>query len=275
MSEQLRTTDPTQINFREKFELTGKVIVISGSCGLIGRAFCEAAAQYGAHVVCADIEIANPEKLAAELTERHGRKMLGYAINVANKQDVEALREKVLAEFSTIDGLVCGHQYKSHLKFEPFESVSEENWDTVVEINLKGTFLLCQVLGSWMAEKGKGSIINIPSTYSVVAPNQNLYKGTSLGCPAAYSASKGGVDALSRYLASYWAARGVRVNMITPHGVWNNHEEQFEKNFAQFSPLQRLSYNHEVAGALIFLLSDASSYVTGDNLKVEGGWTVW
>ncbi len=275
MSEQLRTTDPTQINFREKFELTGKVIVISGSCGLIGRAFCEAAAQYGAHVVCADIEIANPEKLAAELTERHGRKMLGYAINVANKQEVEALREKVLAEFSTIDGLVCGHQNKSHLKFEPFESVSEENWDTVVEINLKGTFLLCQVLGSWMAEKGKGSIINIPSTYSVVAPNQNLYKGTSLGCPAAYSASKGGVDALSRYLASYWAARGVRVNMITPHGVWNNHEEQFEKNFAQFSPLQRLSYNHEVAGALIFLLSDASSYVTGDNLKVEGGWTVW
>jgi NAD(P)-dependent dehydrogenase (short-subunit alcohol dehydrogenase family) len=275
MSEQLRTTDPTQINFREKFELTGKVIVISGSCGLIGRAFCEAAAQYGAHVVCADIEIANPEKLAAELAERHGRKMLGYALNVANKKEVEALRDKVLSEFSTIDGLVCGHQNKSHLKFEPFESVSEENWDTVVEINLKGTFLLCQVLGSWMAEKGKGSIINIPSTYSVVAPNQNLYKGTSLGCPAAYSASKGGVDALSRYLASYWAARGVRVNMITPHGVWNNHEEQFEKNFAQFSPLQRLSYNHEVAGALIFLLSDASSYVTGDNLKVEGGWTVW
>lgn len=275
MSEQLRTTDPTQINFREKFELTGKVIVISGSCGLIGRAFCEAAAQYGAHVVCADIEIANPEKLATELTERHGRKMLGYAINVANKKEVEALREKVLSEFSAIDGLVCGHQNKSHLKFEPFESVSEENWDMVVEINLKGTFLLCQVLGSWMADKGKGSIINIPSTYSVVAPNQNLYKGTSLGCPAAYSASKGGVDALSRYLASYWAARGVRVNMITPHGVWNNHEEQFEKNFAQFSPLQRLSYNHEVAGALIFLLSDASSYVTGDNLKVEGGWTVW
>ena len=275
MSEQLRTTDPTQINFRDKFELKGKVIIISGSCGLIGRAFCEAAAQYGAHVVCADIEIANPAKLAEELSARHGRKMLGYALNVANKSEVMAMREKVLAEFSTIDGLVCGHQNKSHLKFEPFESVSEENWDTVVEINLKGTFLLCQVIGSWMAEKGKGSIINIPSTYSVVAPNQNLYKGTSLGCPAAYSASKGGVDALSRYLASYWAARGVRVNMITPHGVWNNHEEQFEKNFAQFSPLQRLSYNHEVAGALIFLLSDASSYVTGDNMKVEGGWTVW
>jgi NAD(P)-dependent dehydrogenase (short-subunit alcohol dehydrogenase family) len=117
--------------------------------------------------------------------------------------------------------------------------------------------------------------VNIPSTYSVVAPNQNLYKGTSLGCPAAYSASKGGIDALSRYLASYWASKKVRVNMITPHGVWNNHEVQFEENFARFSPMERLSYNHEVASALIYLLSDASSYVTGDNMKVEGGWTVW
>jgi NAD(P)-dependent dehydrogenase (short-subunit alcohol dehydrogenase family) len=271
----LRTTDPTQIDFRKKFELTGKVIVISGSCGLIGRAFCEAASQFGAHVVCADIAIANPEKFASELEERHERKMRGFALDVSKKSEVEDLKAFVLKEFGRIDGMVCGHQNKSHLKFEPFEQVTEENWDTVVEINLKGTFLMCQVIGSYMAEQGKGSIINIPSTYSVVAPNQNLYKGTSLGCPAAYSASKGGIDALSRYLASYWAAKNVRVNMITPHGVWNNHEEQFEKNFANFSPLQRLSYNHEVASAMVYLLSDASSYVTGDNMLVEGGWTVW
>jgi NAD(P)-dependent dehydrogenase (short-subunit alcohol dehydrogenase family) len=201
--------------------------------------------------------------------------MLGVELNVAVKKEVIALKEQVLSAFGKIDGLVCGHQNKSHLKFEPFEDVTEENWDTVVEINLRGTFLLCQVIGSYMAEQGAGSVINIPSTYSVVAPNQNLYKGTSLGCPAAYSASKGGIDALSRYLASYWAAKNVRVNMITPHGVWNNHEAQFEENFARFSPLQRLSYNHEVAPALIYLLSDASSYVTGHNMLVEGGWTVW
>jgi NAD(P)-dependent dehydrogenase (short-subunit alcohol dehydrogenase family) len=201
--------------------------------------------------------------------------MLGYALNVAKKLEVEKLLQVVLETFGKVDGLVCGHQNKSHLKFEPFEQVSEDNWDTVVEINLRGTFLLCQVIGSYMAGQGKGSVVNIPSTYSVVAPNQNLYKGTSLGCPAAYSASKGAIDALSRYLASYWANKNVRVNMITPHGVWNNHEEQFEKNFANFSPMQRLSYNHEVAPALVYLLSDASSYVTGDNMLVEGGWTVW
>lgn len=270
-----RTIDPFEIDFKKKFDLTDRVVIITGACGLIGRAFCEAAAQFGAHVVVADIPMAQPTDFAATLEERHGRKMIGFALDVSKKNEVEALKEAALQAFGKIDGLVNGHQNKSHLKFEPFEKVSEENWDTVVEINLKGTFLTCQVIGSYLAEQGKGSIINIPSTYSVVAPNQNLYAGTSLGCPAAYSASKGGVDALSRYLASYWASRGVRVNMITPHGVWNNHEEQFEKNFARFSPMQRLSYSHEVASALVYLLSDASSYVTGDNMLVEGGWTVW
>lgn len=271
----MRTTDPTQIDFRKKFELNDKVILITGACGLVGRAFCEAVAQFGGHVIAADIAKAHPEEFAAELEERHGRQMMGFSLDVANRAEVNALKDAVLQNFDKIDGLVNAHQNKSHLIFEPFESVSDDNWDTVVEINLKGTFLTCQIIGSYMAEQGSGSIVNIPSTYSVVAPNQNLYKGTSLGCPAAYSASKGGIDALSRYLSSYWASKGVRVNMITPHGVWNNHEDKFEENFARFSPMERLSYNHEVAGALVYLLSDASSYVTGDNMLVEGGWTVW
>lgn len=273
--EPIRTTDPTGIDFRKKFELNDKVIIITGACGLVGRAFCEAVAQFGGVVVAADIELANPQEFAAALSERNKVPAMGFALDVANRTSVEALKFAVLEKFGRIDGLVNGHQNKSHLKFEPFEQVSEDNWDTVIEVNLKGTFLMCQIIGSYMAENGGGSVVNIPSTYSVVAPNQNLYHGTSLGCPAAYSASKGGIDALSRYLASYWATRKVRVNMITPHGVWNNHEKQFEENFARFSPMQRLSYNHEVASALVYLLSDASSYVTGDNMLVEGGWTVW
>lgn len=271
----LRTTNPSEIDFRQKFDLSEKVIIISGGCGLIGRAFCEAVAQFGGHVVVADIAQSKPSDFAKDLQERNQVKCLGIEVEVENKESVTQLRDAVLKEFGRMDGLVTGHQNKSHLIFEPFETVSEENWDKVVEVNLKGTFLLCQVIGSWMAEKGTGSIVNIPSTYSVVAPNQNLYKGTKMGCPAAYSASKGGIDALSQYLASYWAAKGVRVNMITPHGVWNNHEEQFEKNFSNFSPMQRMSYNHEVAPALIYLLSDAASYVTGNNMLVEGGWTSW
>lgn len=275
MDNNFRTTDPNAIDFRKKFDLTGKVIVITGACGLIGRAFSEAVCQFGGIVVAADIEAATPENFAKELSEKHGVEMLGVGIDVGSKADVTRLKDAVLEKYGKIDGLVNGHQNKTQSFFEPFEVYGEDNWDAVVETNLKGTFLTCQVLGTWMSENGGGNIVNIPSTYSVVAPNQNLYKGTSLGCPAAYSASKGGVDALSRYLASYWAAKKVRVNMITPHGVWNNHEAQFEENFARFSPMERLSYNHEVAGALIFLLSDASTYTTGDNVLVEGGWTVW
>jgi NAD(P)-dependent dehydrogenase (short-subunit alcohol dehydrogenase family) len=271
----LRTTDASKIDFKEKFSLKDKVIIISGACGLIGRAFSEAVAQFGGNVIVADIPSSQPKKFAEELQKRNNVKCLGIEVEVEKKSSVINLKNVVLESFGKIDGLVAAHQNKSHLKFEPFENVCEENWDKVIEVNLKGTFLLCQVIGSYMAEQGGGSIVTMPSTYSVVAPNQNLYEGTSLGCPAAYSASKGGIDALSRYLASYWAKKGVRVNMITPHGVWNNHEEQFEKNFAKFSPMQRMSYNHEVAPALIYLLSDASSYVTGNNILVEGGWTVW
>lgn len=275
MNEPLRTTNPNEVDFRKKFELNGKVIAITGACGLVGRAFCEAVAQFGGHVVLLDIAAAKPAEQAEALAARHKRDMLGIELDVSDRSSVNAALERILSSFNRLDGLVNAHQNKSHLIFEPFEKVTDENWDTVVEINLKGTFLTCQIMGAWMAENGGGSIVNMPSTYSVVAPNQNLYKGTSLGCPSAYSASKGAIDALSRYLASYWAAKRVRVNMITPHGVWNNHEAQFEENFARFSPMQRLSYNHEVAGALVYLLSDASSYVTGDNMLVEGGWTVW
>ena len=271
----LRTTNPREIDFKEKFSLKNKVIIITGACGLVGRAFCEAAAQFGANVVVADIEESEPQKHATLLEGLHKNKMLGIPLLVENKSSVSNMLEKVLEVFGKVDGLVNAHQNKSHLIFEPFEDVLEENWDKIMEVNLKGTFLTCQVVGSWMAKNNGGAIINMPSTYSVVAPNQNLYKGTNLGCPSAYSASKGGIDALSRYLATYWAEKQIRVNMITPHGVWNHHEEQFEKNFANFTPLKRLSYNHEVASALVYLLSDASSYMTGHNMVIDGGWTTW
>ena len=271
----LRTTDPNEIDFRSKFDLTGKWIVITGACGLIGKAFCEAVAQFGASVVVTDIKAFESEKFANDLSVRHKRKMIGLSVDVSNKESVKQLLNKILKKTNRIDGLVNGHQNKSHLIFEKFEELNEENWDRVVEVNLKGTFLMCQIIGSHMAENGGGKIVNLPSTYSVVAPNQNLYKDTYMGCPAAYSASKGGVEALSKYLSSYWASKNIQVNMITPHGVWNHHEKQFEENFAKFTPMERMSYNHEVASALIYLLSDASSYVTGDNLLVEGGWTVW
>ena len=271
----MKSTDPSNIDFKKKFELTNKVIIITGACGLIGKAFVEATAQFGANVVLADLEQAKPVEAGIELNKKFSQEIIGAVVNVSDKKSVVALRDAVIAKFGKIDGLVNAHQNKTHLIFEAFENVTEDNWDTVVEVNLKGTFLTCQVIGTHMSQNGGGAVVNMPSTYSIVAPNQNLYKGTNLGCPAAYSASKGGIEALSKYLASYWASKKVRVNMLTPHGVWNNHEEQFENNFAKFSPMERMSLNHEIAPALIYLLSDASSYVTGANILNDGGWTVW
>lgn len=271
----MKTTNSSQINFKDKFDLTGKVIIITGGCGLIGRAFVEAISQFGAHAIIADVSESTAQSLAKEVNEKYKTDAFGIAIDVADKASIQNLRDSVLKKYSKIDGLVTAHQNKTKNFFQPFEDYDLENWDAVIETNLKGTFITCQVIGSWMAANGGGAIVNIPSLYSVVAPNQNLYKGTSLGCPAAYSASKGGVMALSQYLSTYWAKKGIRVNQLTPHGVWNNHEQAFEDNFANFSPLGRMSYNHEVANALIFLLSDASSYVTGHNLIVDGGWTAW
>ena len=270
-----RTTNPNEIDFKDKFDLTGNFIVVTGACGLIGKAFCEAICQFGANVIVVDIESANPKGFAKELSKKHNREMLGFTVDVSCKDSVLELKSQILNKTKIINGLVNAHQNKSHLIFEKFEDLNENNWDKVVQVNLRGTFLMCQIIGSYMAENGGGKIVNLPSTYSVVAPNQNLYKGTHMGCPAAYSASKGGIESLSKYLAAYWASNNIQVNMITPHGVWNNHEKQFEENFAKFSPMERMSYNHEVAGSLIYLLSNASSYVTGDNLLVEGGWTVW
>ena len=271
----VRTVDPEQIDFKRKFDLGGKVIVITGGCGLIARAFAEACAQFGASLVLADIAKTNPAAYALTLENRFGRRMLGVPVDITDRKSVTALLANIIETFSKINGLVNTHQNKTAKFFAEFEEYTDEEWDAIIETNLKGTFISCQILGGWMADNGGGCIVNMPSTYSVVAPNQNLYKGTKLGCPAAYSASKGGVQALSRYLATYWASKGVRVNMITPHGVWNNHEEQFERNFSNYLPMGRMSYNHEVAGALVYLLSDASSFVTGHNLLVDGGWTTW
>ncbi|MEP7145661.1 MAG: SDR family oxidoreductase [bacterium] len=272
---ELRTTSAEEINFKDKFDLNKKVIVITGGMGLIGKSFAEACAQYGANVVIADRDGAGSEQHADKLSQRFEKEMLGMTIDVGKRDEVEQLKNAAAEKFGRIDGLVNCHQNKTAKFFARFEEYKDEDWDAVVETNLKGTYLTCQIIGGYISQNGGGSIINMPSTYSVVAPNQNLYKGTSIGCPAAYSASKGGVMALSQYLATYWADKGVRVNQITPHGVWNNHEEQFEKNFANFSPMKRMSYNHEVAGAAVFLLSDASSYITGHNLMVDGGWTAW
>jgi NAD(P)-dependent dehydrogenase (short-subunit alcohol dehydrogenase family) len=222
--------------------------------------------------VLADTNAADPEVVAARI----GADALGYPCNVSSADDVGKLLKATLERFRRVDVLVNCHQYKPKGFLEAqAECFPEELWDAVIDVNLKGTFLTCREFGRVMLEQGKGSIINLASTYGVVSSNPDLYEGNSLGNPVAYSASKGAVIMLSKYLGVYWAARGVRVNCITPHGVWNHHEPGFVERFSSKSPMKRLMTAEEVVGAAIFLASDASSYATGSNLLVEGGWTAW
>lgn len=253
------------------FDLRNRVIVLTGACGLIGRTLAEALHDRGAKLVLVDVPEASPESFAAGFEGS-----LGLAANVAKAQEVAWMVESALGRFGHIDVLINNHQYKPKGFLEAqAETFPEELWDAILDVNLKGTFLTCRDVGRHMLSRGSGSIINFASTYGIVSSNPDLYEGNSLGNPLAYSASKGGVVMLSKYLGAYWASRGVRVNCVTPHGVWNNHEAGFESRFNAKSPMKRMMQPAEVVGAVVFLASDASSYATGSNVLVEGGWTAW
>jgi NAD(P)-dependent dehydrogenase (short-subunit alcohol dehydrogenase family) len=261
--------------YKEAFDLTNKIAILIGGTGLIGAAFARGLAEFGARVVVCDIDQRRCEALAGELEKEYRVPCLGSQVNVVSRVEVEGLLDKTLQQFGAVHILINSAQNKTASFFERFESYPDGDLDGILDVNLKAVHLACQVIGGQMVKQGGGSIINLASTYAVVAPNQEIYENTRMGCPAAYSASKGGVIALTRYLATYWARHNVRVNSLCPHGVYNNHEETFVRNFSSRSPMGRMSTADEVVGAMLFLASDASSYVTGHNLMVDGGWTAW
>jgi NAD(P)-dependent dehydrogenase (short-subunit alcohol dehydrogenase family) len=225
-----------------------------------------------AKLVVADVQESRPELFAASID----KETLGSSCDVSKAEDVAALVRATLNRFNRIDVLINCHQCKPKGFLEAKSEIfPEELWDAIIDVNLKGTFLTCRDVGRVMLEQGNGSIINLASTYGVVSSNPDLYEGNNLGNPIAYSASKAGVIMLTKYLGAHWAARGVRVNCITPHGVRNDHESAFVERFSTKSPMKRLMHADEVVGAALFLASHASSYATGSNVLVEGGWTAW
>jgi NAD(P)-dependent dehydrogenase (short-subunit alcohol dehydrogenase family) len=254
------------------FDLSGRVVVLTGACGLIGRTLARALGDRRARVVLVDTASAQPDRLARELDEG----AIGMACDVSSSPEVEKLATEVGQRVGAVDVLINNHQHKPK-GFADADAATfpEELWDAILDVNLKGTFLTCREFGRGMLHRRSGCIINVASTYGVVSSNPDLYEDNSLGNPIAYSVSKAGVIMLTRYLGAYWAERGVRVNCITPHGVVSNQEPAFVERFRAKSPMRRLMTAGEVVGAVVFLASDASSYATGSNLLIEGGWTAW
>jgi NAD(P)-dependent dehydrogenase (short-subunit alcohol dehydrogenase family) len=268
----------------DRFSLRGRTAVVTGAVGLLGREHCIALGEAGAHVVATDLDQGACDALAEELASRDIRST-GVASDITDKSSLERLRDAAIGRSGRIDVLVNNAAIDD--KFDPgsdletsrFENYSLERWRRSLDVNLTGTFLSCQVLGAEMARKRRGCIINVASTYGIVAPDQSLYVGPDgrqrFFKSAAYPATKGAVLALSRYLAAYWGSTGVRVNALSPGGVEAGQDAHFIENYSKRTPLGRMARRDEYRGALVFLASDASSYLTGSNLVVDGGWTAW
>ncbi|RJX31670.1 MAG: SDR family oxidoreductase [Desulfarculus sp.] len=269
----------------EQFNIAGKVVVITGGLGQLGSQYARELLGRGALVAVLDRQVSDPERRRIFGDLADDRRLLCLAADVTRRDSLEQALAGVQERWGAPHGLINNAALDSPpdapvQENGPFETYPEASWDRVMEVNAKGVFLCCQVFGGTMAQAGRGSIINICSTYGLVSPDQRLYayrraQGQEFFKPVAYSASKSALLNLTRYLATYWGERGVRVNCLTLGGVYNNQDQQFVEAYESRVPLGRMARPEEYNGAVVFLLSDASAYMTGANLVMDGGWTAW
>lgn len=263
---------------KKLMDLTDRVAVVTGGAGHIGSAICDALAENGARIVIID----NNKELCIEkseqITQEYHVDMLPIVMDLTNERELRQIPEKVLKQFGSIDILVnCAALVgTSSLKGwgVPFRQQDVDSWRLALEVNLTVPFILTQACSEALIKSRHGSVINIGSIYGIQGPDMHLYDGTSMGNPAAYAASKGGLIQLTRWLATVLAPH-VRSNAITLGGVSRNQPEPFHSKYMKKTPLQRMATEEDIKGAALFLASDMSSYVTGHNLVLDGGFTIW
>lgn len=266
------------------FSLSGRVVVVTGGLGQLGRAYAEACLARGARVVVLDAVVtpAARARLAIPDTEPD---LLVLQADVTDRASLAAALGAIDARWGPPHVLVNNAALDSPPDSPagengPFETYPETSLDRVMAVNVKGVVLCCQVFGGAMAEAGRGSVINVSSIYGMVSPDQSLYeyrrqRGEVFFKPVAYAASKSALFNLTRYLATYWAPRGVRVNTLTLAGIFNQQDQAFLSAYTPRVPLGRMADPADYVGPVVFLASDASCYMTGANLVVDGGWTAW
>ena len=270
------------MNVRQMTDLQGRIAVVTGAAGLIGKAHCEALADAGATVIACDLD----QNAATAAVEQLGASHQGIALNITDAAAVHRVCDHVHERHGRIDILVNNaaindmvEQPALDFDVSQFEHFPIAMWRRVLDVNVTGMFLCCQIIGATMAQRQSGSIINIASTYGIVAPDQSLYRGPDgtqrFFKSAAYPVSKAAVIMLTKYLATYWGHRNVRVNALSPGGVANGQDPFFMEQYERRTPLGRMAAVTDYQGALIYLAGDASAYMTGHNLVVDGGWTAW
>ena len=272
----------------QNFSLERKVIIISGGAGFLGVQHAEAVAEAGGIPILVDINQESLDVVTKKISNDYQIQALGLCCDITNKSGLSECLERIVKEFGHLDGLVnnAANDPKVGLgadakKLTRFENMSVEYWNADISVGLTGAFLCAQVFGHYMVKSGGGVIVNIASDLALISPDQRIYQVAGLSPdnqpvkPVTYSVIKSGLVGLTKYLATYWAEAGVRVNAISPGGVFNDHELEFVKNLTYRIPLGRMATKDEYKSSLVYLLSDASSYVTGFNLVVDGGRTCW
>ena len=268
---------------KDLFSLSGKVVVVTGGAGLLGQVFCQAFIDAGADIAIIDSDKNALKEATAKIAETANQKVLAVNCDISSPESVATMVVQVIEQLGQIDVLVNNAASKgSNLDafFQPFENYSLQTWREVMSVNIDGLFLVAQAVGNQMKKRGGGSIIQTSSIYGVVAPDQRIYEGSeyngrAINTPAVYSASKAAVLGLTSYLSTYWASSNIRVNSLTPGGIASGQNTEFNKKYSNRVPLGRMGEASELVGALIFLASDASSYITGQNVIVDGGLSAW
>jgi NAD(P)-dependent dehydrogenase (short-subunit alcohol dehydrogenase family) len=267
-----------------RFKLDGRVVLVTGGGGLLGAEFCRTLAEAGAAVAVADLDASKAQAVADKIAAA-GSGSKAVTLDVAEPVSVQRAVAMVVETWGRLDILVNSAALDP--KFDPsqaglhtnaFEDYPLDAWNQALAVNLTGMMLCCQAAARPMLEQKAGVIINICSTYGLVGPDQRIYQRPGAPAqfkPVYYSVTKAGVLGLTRYLATYYAGKGIRVNALTPGGIYSGHDETFVQNYAARTVLGRMARGDEMNGALLFLASDASSYMTGANLVIDGGWTAW
>lgn len=271
-------------NYQHLFNLQHRIVMITGAAGILGREFCKALCEFGATVVCLDLQEASLFVLVNELNQLYGSdKAYGYVCDVSNPNSVNAVVTKTIESHKKIDILLNNAATKSNdlqAFFKPFGEYSLATWQQIMAVNLDGMFLMAQAVGKHMVAAESGSIIQTASIYSLLGPDQRIYEGSSyiggeINTPAVYTASKAGVIGLTRHLATLWGNKNIRVNALCPGGVASGQNDVFNQKYAARIPLGRMANTMDIIGPMLFLASDASRYMTGQVIYADGGLSAW